>query len=75
MNDTESLLTATLRLRISIRSLLKFNEQIDVNIDMNTDSCITEDFFFTEEVFARIFHFIIVMMTMMMLRKAVRLIL
>jgi len=40
---------------------------------MSTDFCITEDFFFTEEVFARIFHFVIVMMMMMMmLRKAVR---
>jgi len=72
MNDIESLLTATLRLRILMRLLLRFSEQTDVNIDMNIDFCITEDFFFTEEVFARTFHFVIVMMTMMMLRKAVR---
>ncbi len=73
MNDTESLLTATLRLRISIRLLSRFNEQIDVNTDMSTDSCITEDFFCKEEVFARVFCFVIVMMMMMMmLRKAVR---
>jgi len=72
MNDTESLLTTTLRLRILIRSLLRFSEQIDVSIDMSTDSCVTEDFFFTEEVFARVFHFVIVMMIMTTLRKAVR---
>ncbi len=72
MNDTESLLTATLRLRILMKSLSKFSKQTDVNIDMSTDFCITEDFFFTEEVFARIFCFVIVMMTMMMLKKAVR---
>jgi len=47
-----------------------------VNIDMNTDFYITEDFFFTEKVFVRIFCFVIVMMMMMMmLRKTVRLIL
>jgi len=72
MNDIESLLTATLRLRISMRLLSRFSEQTDVNTDISTDSCVTEDFFFTEEVFARIFHFVIVMMTIMMLRKAVR---
>jgi len=75
MNDTESLLTATLRLRISMRSLLRFSEQTDVNIDMNTDSYVTEDFFFTEKVFAKVFCFVIVMMTTVMLRKTVRLIL
>ncbi len=72
MNDIESLLIATLRLRILIRLLLRFSEQTDVNTDMNTDSYVTENFFFTEEVFARIFCFVIVMMTMMMLKKAVR---
>jgi len=72
MNDNESLLTATLRLRISIRSLLRFSKQTDVNTDINTDFHITEDFFCKEEVFVRIFCFVIVMMTMMMLRKAVR---
>ena len=72
MNDTESLLIATLRLRISIRSLLRFSEQTDVNIDINTDFYITEDFFFTEEVFIRVFHFVIVMMMMTMLRKTVK---
>ncbi len=72
MNDTESLLIATLRLRISIRSLLRFSEQTDVNIDINIDFCVTEDFFFTEKVFVRIFCFVIVMMMMMMLRKIVR---
>ncbi len=75
MNDTESLLTATLRLRILIRSLLRFSEQTDVNIDMNTDSYVTEDFFFTEKVFVKVFCFVIVMMTIVMLRKTVRLIL
>jgi len=65
-------LTATLRLRILIKLLLKFNEQTDVNIDINTDSYVTEDFFFTEEVFIRIFCFVIVMMMIMMLRKAVK---
>ncbi len=55
-----------------MRLLSRFSEQTDVNTDMNTDSCITEDFFFTEEVFARAFCFVIVMMMMMMLRKAVR---
>jgi len=74
MNDIKSLLTAILRLRILIKLLLRFSEQTDVNIDINTDFYITEDFFFTEEVFARVFHFVIVMMIMMMLRKAVRLI-
>jgi len=72
MDDIESLLTATLRLRISMRSLSRFSEQADVNTDMSTDSYITEDFFCKEEVFARIFCFVIVMMMMMMLRKAVR---
>ncbi len=72
MNDTKSLLTATLRLKISIRLLLRFSEQTDVNTDINTDFCITEDFFFIEEVFARIFCFIIVMITTVMLRKVVR---
>jgi hypothetical protein len=51
---------------------LRFSEQTDMNTDMNTDFCVTEDFFFTEEVFARVFCFVIVMMMMMMLRKAVR---
>ncbi len=74
MNDIKSLLTATSRLRILMKLLSRFSEQTDVNTDMNTDSCITEDFFFTEEVFARIFHFVIVMMMMMMLKKAARLI-
>jgi len=72
MNDIESLLTAILRLRISIRSLSRFSEQTDVNTDMSTDSYITEDFFYKEEVFARIFCFVIMMMIMMILRKAVR---
>ncbi len=72
MNDIESLLTATLRLRILIRLLSRFSEQTDVSIDMNTDSYVTEDFFCKEEVFARIFCFVIVMMMMMTLRKAVR---
>ncbi len=72
MNNIESLLTAILRLRILIKSLLRFSEQTDVNIDINTDFCVTEDFFFTEEVFAKVFHFVIMMMMMMMLRKAVR---
>jgi len=58
-----------------MRLLSRFSEQTDVNTDMNTDFYVTEDFFFTEEVFARIFCFVIVMMMMMMLRKAVRLIL
>ncbi len=75
MNDIESLLTAILRLKISMRSLSRFSEQTDVNTDISTDFCVTEDFFFTEEVFARVFCFVIVMMMMMMLRKAVRLIL
>jgi len=70
MNNIESLLIITLRLRILIKLLLRFSEQTDVNIDINTDFCITEDFFFTEEVFVRIFCFVIVMM--MMLRKAAR---
>jgi len=72
MNDIESLLTATLRLRILIRSLSRFSEQTDVNIDINTDFYITEDFFFIEEVFARVFCFVIVMIMTVMLRKAVR---
>jgi len=75
MNDTESLLTATSRLRISMRSSSRFSEQADVNTDMSTDSCVTEDFFFTEEVFARAFHFVIVTVMTAMLGKAVRLIL
>jgi len=58
-----------------MRLLLRFSEQTDVSTDMSTDFYVTEDFFFTEEVFARIFHFVIVMMTIVMLRKAVRLIL
>jgi len=53
-----------------MKLLSRFSEQTDVNIDMSTDSCITE-----EEVFTRVFHFVIVMATMMMLGKAVRLIL
>ncbi len=72
MNDIKFLLTATLRLRILIRLLSRFSKQIDVNIDINTDFCVTENFFFTEEVFTRVFHFVIVMMTMTTLRKAVR---
>jgi len=72
MNDIESLLTTTLRLRISMRLFLRFSEQTDVNTDMSTDSHITEDFFFTEKVFARIFCFIIVMVMTAMLRKTVR---
>ncbi len=72
MNDIESLLTATLRLRISIRSSLRFSEQTDVNTDMNTDFHVTEDFFCKEEVFARVFCFVIVMVMTVMLRKAVR---
>ncbi len=72
MNNIESLLTAILRLKISIRSLLRFSEQINVSTDINTDFCVTEDFFFTEEVFAKVFHFVIVMMMTAMLRKAVR---
>jgi len=72
MNDIESLLTATLRLRISMRSSLRFSKQTDVSTDINTDFCITEDFFCKEEVFARVFHFVIVMMMTAMLRKAVR---
>ncbi len=75
MNDTESLLTATLRLRILMRLLLRFSEQTDVSTDISTDSYVIEDFFFTEEVFVRVFCFVIVMVTMMMLRKAARLIL
>ncbi len=75
MNDTESLLTATLKLRISMKLLLRFSEQTDVNTDINTDFYVIENFFFIEEVFAKIFHFIIVMATTAMLRKAVRLIL
>jgi len=55
-----------------MKLLLKFNEQTDVNTDINTDSYVTEDFFCKEEVFARIFCFVIMMMMMMMLRKAVR---
>jgi hypothetical protein len=51
-----------------MKLLSRFNEQTDVNIDINTDFCVTENFFFTEEVFARIFCFVIVMM----LRKTVR---
>ncbi len=39
---------------------------------MNIDFYVIEDFFFTEEVFVRIFCFVIVMMMMMMLRKTVR---
>jgi hypothetical protein len=72
MNDIESLLTATLRLRISMRSSLRFSKQTDVSTDINTDFCITEDFFCKEEVFAEVFHFVIVMMMTAMLRKAVR---
>ncbi len=75
MNDIESLLIAILRLRISIKLLLRFSEQTDVNTDINTDFCVIEDFFFTEEVFIRVFHFVIVMIMTVMLRKAVRLIL
>ena len=72
MNDIESLLIAILRLRISIKLLLRFSEQTDVNIDINTDLYIIEDFFFTEEVFVRVFYFIIVMMMTATLKKAVR---
>ncbi len=72
MNDTEFLLIVILRLRISMRSLSRFSEQTDVSIDMSTDFHITEDFFFIEEVFARIFHFVIVMMMTVMSEKAVR---
>jgi hypothetical protein len=72
MNDIESLLIITLRLRILIRLLLRFSEQTDVNINMSIDFCITEDFFFTEKVFVRVFHFVIVMMMMTMLRKTVK---
>ncbi len=73
MNDIESLLIATLRLRISIRSSSRFSKQTDVSTDMSTDFYITEDFFCKEEVFVRVFCFVIVMMMMMMmLRKAVR---
>jgi len=72
MNDIESLLTTILRLRISIRLLLRFSEQIDVSIDISTDSYVTEDFFCKEEVFARVFCFVIVMMTTAMSEKAVR---
>ncbi len=72
MNNIESLLIITLRLRILIKLLLRFSEQTDVNIDINTDFYITEDFFFIEEVFARVFCFVIVMIMTVMLRKAVR---
>ncbi len=72
MNDIESLLTATLKLRTLMRSSSRFSEQTDVSTDMSTDFHITEDFFFTEEVFARVFCFIIVMMMMVMLGKAAR---
>jgi len=58
-----------------MRSLLRFSEQTDVSIDINTDFYITEDFFCKEEVFVRIFCFVIVMMMTAMLKKAVRLIL
>jgi len=64
------------RVRGSVRYITHDSCAISVvpPFNMNTDFCITEDFFFTEKVFARIFYFVIVMMTMMMLRKAVRLI-
>jgi len=68
-------LTTTLRLRILMKLSLRFSEQTDVNTDININFYITEDFFFIEEVFVRVFHFVIVMMTMIMLRKTVRLIL
>ncbi len=55
-----------------MKLLLRFSEQINVSTDISTDSYVTEDFFFTEEVFVRVFHFVIVMMTMTTLRKAVR---
>ncbi len=42
MNDTESLLIVILKLKILIRSLLRFSEQTDVNIDMNTDFYVTK---------------------------------
>ncbi len=58
-----------------MRLLLRFSEQTDVSTDISTDSYVIEDFFFTEEVFVRVFCFVIVMVTMMMLRKAARLIL
>ena len=54
MNDIKSLLTATLRLRILIKLLLRFSEQIDVSIDINTDFYVIKDFFFTEEVFCNV---------------------
>ncbi len=68
-------MTTTLRLRILMKLSLRFSEQTDVNTDININFYITEDFFFIEEVFVRVFHFVIVMMTMIMLRKTVRLIL
>ncbi len=55
-----------------MRLLLRFSEQTDVSTDINTDFYVTEDFFCKEEVFVRVFCFVIVMMMMMMLRKAVR---
>ncbi len=58
-----------------MRLLSRFSKQTDVSININIDFYVTEDFFFTEEVFARIFHFVIVMMMTAMLRKTVRLIL
>jgi len=55
-----------------MRLLSRFSEQTDVDTDMSTDSCITEDFFFTEEVFARAFHFVIVAATTATSGKAAR---
>jgi len=58
-----------------MRLLLRFSEQTDVSTDINTDFYVTEEVFCKEEVFVRVFCFVIVMMMMMMmmmLRKAVR---
>jgi len=57
-----------------MKSLSRFSEQTNVNTDININFYVIEDFFFTEKVFVRVFHFVIVMMMMMMLRKTVRLI-
>jgi len=46
-----------------MRLLLRFSEQTDVSTDISTDSYVIEDFFFTEEVFVRVFCFVIVMVT------------
>jgi len=55
-----------------MRLLSRFSKQTDVNTDISTDFYVIEDFFFIEEVFVRVFCFIIVMMMTVMLRKAVR---